>query len=208
MRKPRPQAVIFDLGGVLIDWDPRHLYRKLFPDDPAAVERFMAEVWDPEWNLSLDKGRTFAQALPELIRRHPQERARIEAYRDRWIESIGGPMPDSVALLEDLHGRGVPLWAITNWSAETFPLVRDDPAYAFLHRFRAVFVSGELRIIKPEAAIFRHALEAIGLPPGACLFIDDNARNIEAATGLGFVTHRFHDAAGLAEALRELDLLP
>ena len=207
MRKPRPQAVIFDLGGVLIDWDPRYLYRQLFPDDAAAMERFLTEVWTHEWNLALDRGRPFAQALPELIRRHPHEQARIEAYRDRWIETIGGPMPDSVALLETLHARAVPLWAITNWSAETFPLVRDDPTYAFLNLFREIYVSGSLRMIKPQPEIFHHALAAIGLPAPSCLFIDDNLHNVEAATGLGMETHHFRDAAALAAALRDTGLL-
>ena len=137
--------VIFDLGGVLIDWNPRYLYRQLFAGDEAGMERFLAEICSPEWNHALDAGRPYAQGVAELVRRHPQERERIEAYRERWLEMVAGPIAPTVALLERLDEAGVPLWALTNWSAETFALVRPDPAYAFLDRFRRIFVSGELR---------------------------------------------------------------
>ena len=140
------------------------------------MERFLAEVCTPDWNLSLDAGRPFAEAVAELAARHPAQRARIEAYHARWLEMVAGPIAPTVAMLEELDARGVPLWALTNWSAETFALVRDDPTYAFLDRFRAIFVSGELRLVKPDPAIFRHALDAIGAPAGACLFIDDAAQ--------------------------------
>jgi 2-haloacid dehalogenase len=152
-------TVVFDLGGVLIDWDPRYLYRKLFAGDEPGMERFLAEVTTSAWNLSLDAGKPFGEAVAELIATHPHERARIEAYQDRWIEMISGPIPGTVALLEGLAARGVPLYAITNWAVETFALVRHDPAYAFLDLFRQIFVSGELKLIKPEPAIFRHALQ-------------------------------------------------
>jgi 2-haloacid dehalogenase len=201
-------TVVFDLGGVLIDWDPRHLYRKLFDDDEPGMERFLAEVTTSAWNLSLDAGKPFGEAVAELIAKHPGERARIEAYHARWIEMISGPIPGTVALLEGLAERKVPLYAITNWAAETFAIVRSDPAYAFLDLFREIFVSGELRMIKPEPAIFRHALRAIGREPGECLFIDDNAKNVEAAAALGFATHRFTSPDALAADLRARGLLP
>ncbi|MGE3295263.1 MAG: HAD family hydrolase [Geminicoccaceae bacterium] len=201
-----PTTVIFDLGGVLIDWNPRYLYRSLF-DDEAAMERFLAEICSPDWNLSLDAGRGFAEAVAELCARHPHERARIEAYQARWLEMIAGPMPDTVALLEELHARGVPLWALTNWSAETFRLVRHEPAYGFLDRFRRIFVSAELRMIKPDPAIFRHTLEEIGVPAETCLFIDDSARNIAAAQALGLHGHRFTDASALRAELARHGLL-
>lgn len=200
-------AVIFDLGGVLIDWNPRYLYRRMFADDEAAMERFLAEVCSPAWNLELDRGRPFAQAVAELAERHPELRPMIEAYHQRWIEMVAGPMPATVAILEELDGRGVPLWALTNWSSETFALVRPDPAYAFLNRFRTIFVSGELRLVKPEPAIFHHVLEAIGVEPGQALLIDDSTANIAAAEGLGMRTHRFVDAASLRADLVRLGLL-
>ena len=201
-------TIVFDLGGVLIEWDPRHLYRKVFVDDKPGMERFLAEVTTPAWNLSLDAGKPFGEALAELIATHPHERARIEAYQDRWIEMISGPIPGTVALLEGLAARGVPLYAITNWAVETFALVRHDPAYAFLDLFRQIFVSGELKLIKPEPAIFRHALHAIGREARECLFIDDNAKNVAAAAALGFATHHFAAPDELASDLRARGLLP
>lgn len=201
-----PRTVIFDLGGVLIDWNPRYLYRSLF-DEEAAMERFLAEICTPDWNLSLDAGRSFTEAVAELSARHPHERERIEAYRTRWIEMIAGPMPDTVALLEELHAREVPLWALTNWSAETFRLVRHDPVYGFLDRFRHIFVSAELRLIKPDPAIYRHVLAEIGEAAEACLFIDDSAKNVAAAQRLGLHGHRFTDASALRAELARHSLL-
>lgn len=203
-----PLNVIFDLGGVLIDWDPRHLYRAMFDGDEAAMERFLAEICTPDWNLSFDAGRPWAEGIAELVERHPHERERIEAYRARWIEMIGGPIPGTVELLARLDAAGVPLYALTNWSVETFALVRPDPAYAFLDRFRTIFVSGELGMVKPDPAIFRHALEAIGAPPERCLFIDDSAKNVAAAAGLGLLAHRFTGPAALHAELLRLGLLP
>jgi 2-haloacid dehalogenase len=208
MAAARPLQVIFDLGGVLINWDPRHLYRRLFAGDDAAMERFLAEVCTPDWNHGLDAGRPFAEAVAELVARHPRERARIEAYRHRWLEMVAGPIQPTVALLAELDAAGVPLWALTNWSAETFALVRPDPAYRFLDRFRRIFVSGELRLVKPDPAIFCHLLDAIGAAPGECLFVDDAERNVAAAAELGLCAHRFTDAGRLRVELAGLGLLP
>ncbi len=203
-----PTQVIFDLGGVLIDWNPRYLYRGMFAGDEAGMERFLAEVCSPDWNLSLDAGRPFAQAVAELCERHPAERERILAYHQRWLEMVAGPMPATVAVLEELAAAGVPLWALSNWSAETFALVRDDPTYAFLERFRTIFVSGELRLVKPDPAIYRHALGVIRTPPADCLFIDDAPKNVAAAAALGIRAHLFTGAAPLRAELVALGLLP
>lgn len=202
------RGVIFDLGGVLIDWDPRYLYRQFFGEDREAMERFLTEVWTPEWNAGLDVGRTFAEAIPDLLATHPHEAERINAYRDRWIETIRGPIDAAVTLLDGLHAAGVPLWAITNWSAETFRLVRSQAAYGFLGHFREIFVSGELRMAKPDPAIFTHALGRIDLPATSLLFVDDNAANIATAAGLGLHTHLFDDPASLETILRTQRLLP
>lgn len=199
--------VIFDLGGVLIDWDPRYLYRDLFAGDEAAMERFLAEICSPDWNRELDRGRAFVEAVAELGARHPDQRAMIDAYHARWLEMVAGPMPATVRVLEELDARGVPLFALTNWSAETFALVRRDPVFAFLDRFRAIFVSGELRLVKPEPDIFHHAIASTGGPPAACLFIDDVEANVAAAAALGLQTHRFTDAASLRADLVRRGLL-
>ena len=201
-----PSIVVFDLGGVLIDWNPRHLYRSLIADE-AERERFLVEVCSPAWNLSADAGVPLAEATAKLVAQHPGREALIRAYFDRWIEMIGGPMPETVAILETLHARGTPLWAITNWSAETFALVRHEPAYAFLNLFREIFVSGDLKMIKPEEPIFRHALAAIGADASECLFIDDAPHNVATARRIGMHAHQFRAAAGLKAELRALGLL-
>jgi 2-haloacid dehalogenase len=203
----RVSTVIFDLGGVLIDWNPRYLYRKLFVDDEPGMERFLAEVTTAAWNHSLDAGKPFAEGVAELIAKHPAERERIEAYHGRWIETISGPIIGAVEILEDLAEREVPLYAITNWAAETFDIVRRDPAYAFLDLFREIYVSGSLRMAKPEPAIFRHALGRIGGEPSESLFIDDVEKNIRAAAALGITVHHFTSPEGLAADLQQRGLL-
>jgi 2-haloacid dehalogenase len=199
-------AVVFDLGGVLIDWDPRHLYRKLFTDE-AAMEQFLAEVCTSAWNLQMDRGRPFAEAVLELSGRHPDHAPMIAAYHDRWLEMVTGPIRGSVAILEELAARDTRLLALSNWSTETFALVRDDPVYDFLDRFETIFVSGELRLVKPEPEIFRHLLEVTGLAAEACLFIDDNAANVAAAAELGIRTHHFTSPDGLRRDLAAQGLL-
>ncbi|MFO1035443.1 MAG: HAD family phosphatase [Geminicoccaceae bacterium] len=207
-----PQAqdwtVVFDLGGVLIDWNPRYLFRPLFKGDEAAMERFLAEVCTPQWNHSLDEGRDFATAVADLSAQHPEHADLIAIYRERWIEMVQGPIEPTVAVLKELAATEVPLFALTNWSAETFHLVRHDPTYAFLKLFREIFVSGELGLAKPDAAIFRHVLNDLDRPAERCLFIDDSGPNIACADALGFRTHRFVDAAGLRRDLMSLGLLP
>ena len=198
--------VLFDLGGVLIDWEPRRLYRKIFSDE-AAMERFLATVCTPAWNLELDRGRPFAEAVAELVHRHPDQQAEISAYHERWIEMIGGPIDHTVTLLDGLKACGRPLRALTNWSAETFPLVRHDPSYAFLDHFETIYVSGELRMIKPDDDIFRHVLDDLELAPARILFIDDSAKNIATAERLGFATHHFATPAALETDLRRRALL-
>ena len=195
-------TVVFDLGGVLIDWNPRYLYRHLFDGDEPAMERFLTDVCAPAWNLTLDAGRSFDEAIEELALRHPEQRPLIAAYRDRWLEMVAGPITPTVALLERLAARSVPLYALTNWSAETFPLVRNDPAYGFLNQFREIFVSGTLGMVKPEAPIFEHVLRSIGRPAASCLFIDDAPANIATADRLGLRTHHFQGPDGLAREPR------
>jgi 2-haloacid dehalogenase len=206
MGEGRPSIVVFDLGGVLIDWNPRHLYRKLF-DDPAEMERFLTEVCHHDWNLEQDRGRTFAEAVAEATSRHPGARLHVEAWFSRWIEMIGGPITGTVELLEALDAAGTPLYALTNWSAETFPLVRHDPTYAFLDRFREIVVSGEIGLIKPDPAIYRHLLARVGAPAESCLFIDDNVANVAAAAALGLHAHRFTDPPSLRRTLEGHGLL-
>lgn len=194
------KAVVFDLGGVLIDWDPRYLYRKLLADE-AAVEEFLATVCTPEWNDEQDRGRPFAEGVAELIERHPVHAAAITAYHERWTEMLGGGIAGSVELLAELRKAGVPLYALTNWSAETFGIARER--YQFLEWFDGVLVSGEERMIKPDPAIFRLLLDRFGLDPQTAFYIDDSPANVAAASRLGFDAVRF---TGPEQLRRNLEL--
>jgi 2-haloacid dehalogenase len=198
------KAVVFDLGGVLIDWDPRYLYRKLL-DDEAAVEEFLATVCTPEWNAEQDRGRPFAEGVAELVERHPVQAAAITAYHERWPEMLGGAVGGTVEVLAELRAAGVPVYALTNWSAETFGIARER--FEFLEWFDGVLVSGEERMIKPDPAIFRLLLDRFGLDPGAAFYIDDSPANVAAADRLGFDAVRFTSPAQLRRDLEARGLL-
>ncbi len=198
------KAVVFDLGGVLIDWDPRYLYRKLLADE-AAVEEFLATVCTPEWNAELDRGRPFAEGVAELVERYPVHAAAITAYHERWSEMLGGDIGGSVELLAELRATGVPLYALTNWSAETFGIARER--FEFLSWFDGVLVSGEERMIKPDPAIFRLLLDRFGLDPQATLYVDDSPANVAAAGDLGFDAVRFTGPEQLRRDLEARGLL-
>jgi 2-haloacid dehalogenase len=199
------KAVVFDLGGVLIDWDPRHLYRKLLADE-AAVEEFLATVCTPEWNAELDRGRPFAEGVVELVERHPEHAAAIAAYHERWPEMVAGDIPGTVEVLAELRAAGVPLYALTNWSAETFAITRGR--FAFLEWFDGLLVSGEERVTKPDPAIFQLLLDRFGLDPTATVFVDDSEANVAAARRLGFDAIRFTGHEELRRELVARRLLP
>jgi 2-haloacid dehalogenase len=202
--RDRPTAVVFDLGGVLIDWNPRYLYRQLF-DDEAAMEAFLAEVVTPEWNLRQDEGRDWAEAVEVLAREHPERREPIAAYWHRWSETLGDAIAPTVEILGELGNAGVRLLALTNWSAETFPIAR--PRYPFLEWFEGIVVSGEVRLAKPDPRIFHHLLDQFGLDPTRTVFIDDSATNVAAAAELGLIALRFESAPILRRDLVGLGLL-
>ena len=199
-----PEVVLFDLGGVLIDWNPRHLYRKLIADE-AFLEWFLAEVCSPEWNAAQDAGRTWAAAVAEATARHPEHQALIEAYAARWPEMVAGDIEESVAVLTALAARGVPLFALTNWSAETFHHARNR--FAWLRHFQDILVSGEVALKKPDPAIFRLMLDRIGAAPANVLFVDDSAANIAASQALGMQTLHFTSPAVLHSDARIRRLL-
>jgi 2-haloacid dehalogenase len=196
---------VFDLGGVLIDWNPRHLYRKMF-DNEATMEWFLAEVCHSDWNVEQDRGRTFAAAVEEAAARHPDHRPLIAAYFERWPEMLAGPIERSVAILEELKDAGYELHALTNWSAETFPFARDR--FAFLDRFETILVSADVGLIKPDPAIFQLLLERIGRTAAECLYIDDSPKNVRGAAELGFDAIAFENAEQLRKELARRDLLP
>jgi 2-haloacid dehalogenase len=188
------RAIVFDFGGVLMDWNPRHLYRRIL-DDPEAVEHFLSEVGFDAWNMEQDRGRPFAEAVKLLSAQFPHRAELIQAYHLRWEESVAGAIEGSVAILEELRAAGHRLYGLSNWSAETFVLARRR--YPFFAWFDAIVLSGEERVCKPDPAIYHALLERAGQPAGACLFIDDSATNIAAADALGFQTIRFESPAQL-----------
>jgi 2-haloacid dehalogenase len=197
--------VLFDLGGVLIDWNPRHLYRRMFPVE-AEMERFLATVCTQAWNEEHDAGRPFAEGVAQLLGLHPEYADEIRAYEQRWDEMLNGAIEESVAILDELRTHGVPLFALTNWSAEKFPLARTR--FPFLDWFGGIVVSGEERLKKPDPRIFEIAARRFALKPRATLFIDDSAANVAAAAQLGFATWHFTDAASLRRHLAAGGLLP
>jgi 2-haloacid dehalogenase len=197
------KAVVFDVGNVLIRWDPTLLYRQLFPD-PAEMQWFMENVCTAAWNLELDRGRSYAEAIASLVAEYPLHAHAIRAYDTRWQEMVPGAITENVALLERLRARGVPDYAITNFSREKWAdsLVR----FPFLGGFRKAFVSGHERVVKPDPKIFRLLLDRQSLDPKDCVFIDDAAANVASAEALGFATVHYDPSVDLAAALGKLGL--
>ncbi|HKX30973.1 MAG TPA: HAD family phosphatase [Blastocatellia bacterium] len=203
MNNSKP-AIIFDLGGVLIDWNPRHLYRQLF-DDEAAMEKFLSEVCTPHWNEQQDAGRPFADAVELLVAEHPQSEHHIRAYWDRWLEMIGGEIEPTVTVMAELKAAGYPLYGLSNWSAETFKRTRH--LFEFLDWFEDLVISGEVKLIKPDPRIFELLLRKIGRPSHECVYIDDSAANVSAAERLGFEAILFSSAAQLRKELAGLGVV-
>ena len=201
----RRSVVVFDLGGVLIDWDPRHLYRTMFGGDEAAMETFLATVCTPEWNARQDAGRPWTEAVSVLVEHFPAERERITAFHERWPETLGEEVAGTVAILGELHARAVPLYALSNWSAETFPIAR--ARFPFLGLFNGIVISGEERVSKPNPRLFQVLFDRYGLDPRAAVFIDDAPRNVEVAAGMGMLGLVFTGAAPLRTALEAIGLL-
>ena len=196
------ETVLFDLGGVLIDWNPRYLYRKLF-DDQDEMEHFLSEVCHPHWNFLHDKGAlSFGKSIPDLQHRHPEYSDQIAAWWDRWPEMLNGQIDRTVHVLEDLKkGGNVRLFALTNWSAETWKFATER--FEFLNLFEDILVSGKEKLAKPDPRIFELACARFKLNPRETLFIDDVEKNIQQARELGFMTHWFSDPVKLRRQLIE-----
>ena len=206
MKKTARDIVVFDLGGVLIDWDPRHLYRKLFSGDEAAMEHLLATVCTHEWNRGQDAGRTFAEGARLLKAEHPDKAGLIDAYCTRFDEMMPGAITGSVDILADLKSSGARLYCLTNFSAETYPPTFER--FEFLRWFRGVVVSGEVGVIKPHPRIFELLLERFAIDPQRAVYIDDVAANVGAARPFGIHAIHFTTPAELHAELVELGLLP
>ena len=192
------QCVIFDVGRVLFDWDLRHLFAKLI-DDERELEWFVTNVVTPEWHFQHDAGRPLAEMLPERKVEFPEHAALIDAYAARFNETIPGPVPGSLELVEQLDAAGVPLFALTNFGGEFWEGFR--PTQPVFDRFRDIIVSGTERLMKPDPAIYALAIDRFGIDPAGALFVDDVAKNVAGAESAGIAGHRFVDAATLERDL-------
>ena len=193
------RAVVFDIGGVLLEWDPGLVYRELLPD-PGDLDRFLAEVCTHEWNATLDAGRPFDEACDELLARHPDHSELIHAWK-RQDEMIAGEIPGTADLVIRLHAAGVPLFLLTNMPVEVFAARRRR--YPVLSLFDGAVVSGEEGVLKPSPEIFAVLRDRYALDPAETLFVDDLEMNVAGARAAGFLAHRFVDAPALAAILRE-----
>ncbi len=186
--------IVFDIGKVLLHYDPEIPFRRLIPDE-AERRAFLAEICSPEWNLEQDRGRDWSEAEAMLIASHPQEADNIRGFRRHWHEMISHSYDDSVAIMETLIDEGYDVTMLTNFAADTFAEARER--FAFLKRPRGVTVSGELRLIKPDRAIYDYHVSAFDLEPKATLFIDDSAKNVAGAKAAGWHSVLFTDAEKL-----------
>ncbi len=201
---PGIDTVIFDVGNVLLDWNPRHLYRRIFADE-ERMEWFLANICTPAWNLEQDRGRSFEEAVTDLIARHPEWEREIRAFDERWHEMIPGEIAGSIELLSRLKEKGVRLFALTNFSREKYE--ETFARFPFLREFEGIIVSGQEGLLKPDAAIFRLFLDRYAREASRCLFIDDSPRNVEGARRIGMEAVQFSDAATLRRDLERLGLM-
>jgi 2-haloacid dehalogenase len=199
------KAVIFDIGGVLLDWNPKYLYSKLLEDE-AAIDAFLDEIGFKAWNPALDKGGRWQAAIDDLVSRFPHRKELIEAAHHRWHEMMPYDLPGTVAILQRLSEAGVPLYAITNFSSEKFTETRER--FPFFSLFRDIVVSADEQMLKPEAAIFRICLDRNGLNAENCVFIDDVAHNVEGARAVGIDAILFTSPEQLENELKSRGLLP
>lgn len=196
------ETIIFDLGGVLIKWDPKLLYRKFFADE-KEMNTFLGEVCTMDWNEQQDAGRTWQEGIDELTPKYPQYEKEINAYFKRWPEMLDGAIHETVELLEQLKASNkYRLYALTNWSAETFPFALKQ--FDFLQHFEGILVSGEEKLKKPDPGIYQLLFSRYSIDPATALFIDDSLRNIQAAEKTGLQVHHFTAPEKLKAALQQL----
>ncbi|MGO9958575.1 MAG: HAD family hydrolase [Solirubrobacteraceae bacterium] len=198
------ESVVFDIGGVLLDWDPRHLYRKLFEDE-EAMERFLGEVCTLEWHAAHDRGVAFERSCSELAARHPGQAELIWAWGRRSEEMVSGPIVGTVEILRELKERGVPCYALTNMEADTYPLRRDR--YDFMRWFDGTVVSSHEGVVKPDPEIFHRLLQRFGLTASTTILIDDSEQNVQSARALGMQALRFRSPVQLRGWLAGAGLL-
>ena len=205
MNNTEINTIIFDLGGVLIDWNPRNLYRKIFNTE-EEIDWFLANVCTGEWNEQQDAGRTFEEATEELLSRFPEHELPIRAWYGRWQETISGPIADTVRILETIkRSKKYKLYALTNWSAQTFPWALQN--FEFLHWFEGIVVSGIEKTRKPFPEFYQILLNRYSVNPTQSVFIDDSHRNILGAEAMGIRGIHFQSPEQLQKELFRLDIL-
>lgn len=205
MTRPDVTAVVFDLGGVLVDWNPRYLFRKL-TSDAAAIEYFLSNVCTQHWNEGRDAGQTFVEGIAELTALHPQHESWIRAYFERWPEMLAGDFPGTVDILKEIRReQRQRLFALSNWSAETFPYALER--FPFLQLFEKILVSGHEKLIKPDPRFFALLADRHQVDFKRAVFIDDVEKNVRAARDLGFHAIRFTDPVSLRQNLLDLGVL-
>jgi 2-haloacid dehalogenase len=193
------RTVVFDLGGVLIDWDPRHLYRTVF-DDEDEMERFLAEVCTLPWHFRHDAGVPFDETIPALVAEFPEHEDLIRMWASRHIDMVAGAVPGVPGVLRELHERGTRLYALTNMPAECWEPIR--AMFEWFDLFDGAVVSGHEKVVKPDPAIYRILVDRFDVDPATTAFVDDRQVNVDAATALGFTGIVFTDAASLRDALQ------
>ena len=198
-------TIIFDLGGVLIDWNPLYVYRNIF-DSEDKIDWFLTNICTPDWNERQDEGYLIAKATEELVEKYPEWEKAILAYYGRWTEMLGGPIHESVEIFSQLKQKQtLKFYALTNWSAELFPIALER--YDFLHWFDGRVVSGEEKMRKPFPEFYKVLLDRYNVKPEEAVFIDDNLRNVKGGEGVGIRSIHFQNAQQLAISLRDMEIL-
>jgi 2-haloacid dehalogenase len=197
------KSVVFDIGGVLIDWNPRHLYRKIFKSE-EEMEWFLSNICTYEWNVQQDGGKLFSEGTAELSAKYPEYSDKIVLYYGRWKEMLGGELKDTVKIFNELKSAGMPIYALSNWSHEAFPAAYER--YDFMKQFDGLVVSGYEKLLKPDLAIYRVLMSRYNVNPVESVYIDDNKANTDAAAELGFQSIHFRSAEQLRKELRGLGL--
>lgn len=206
MGEVKIENIIFDLGGVLVDWNPEYLYSKIFDQDQKKMDWFLQNICTNEWNMEQDAGRSFKEGTDLLLNQYPQYETWIRVFFDRWEEMLKGEIDGTVLILNKLNALSEKkLYALTNWSAETFPLA--TARFSFLKMFKGIVVSGEENTRKPFPKIYEILLDRYQLQADKCLFIDDNQDNIDAARGMGMAAIHFKDPNQLNKELVQLGIL-
>lgn len=193
--------IVFDFGGVLVDWNPHHLYDKYFGSREKA-EWFLNNICLYSWNLQMDGGKPFAEGVAELQAEHPEWSEAIAIYHTRWIEMMNGEIEGMASVIRRLKMAGYGVYGLTNWSAETFPMIRDT--YPVFQEFDGIVVSGEEHLLKPDAAIYKCLLERYDLQAEESLFVDDNADNVVGARNVGMKAIQFTSAVELERELKDV----